>query len=113
MRAFILDAPMTDPIEILRAKINAETGQLGWKELERHFARGVVIKVQRGLDLVDVAARIAQDDKSVVERWLNEGRIARASAEDAADWNERQPMFWAVVTAPWVLVQEVGSALNS
>lgn len=104
---------MTEALEILRAKINAETGQLGWKELERHFARGVVIKVERGLDLVDVATRIAQDDKAVVERWLNEGRIARASAEDAADWNQRRPMFWAVVTAPWVLAQEVGASLNS
>jgi hypothetical protein len=103
---------MPEPIELLRAKLNTETGQLPWKELERHFARGVVIKVQRGLDLVDVAARIAQDDKAVVERWLTEGRIARASADDAADWNQRQPRFWAVVTAPWVLVQEVGVALN-
>lgn len=103
---------MTEPLDILRAKINAETGQLGWKELERHFARGVVIKVQRGLDLVDVAARVAQDDKAEVERWLAEGRIARASADDATDWNKRQPMFWAVVTAPWVLVQEAGVPLN-
>jgi len=103
---------MTEPIEILRAQLNNETGKLAWKELERHFARGVVIKVARGLDLVEVAARIAQDDKTSVERWLNDGRISRASTEDAADWNERQPVFWAVVTAPWVLVQEAGAALN-
>ncbi len=103
---------MAEPIDILRAQLNGETGKLSWKELERHFARGVVIKVERGLDLVDVAAHIAQDDKASVERWMNEGRIARASTEDAAGWNERQPTFWAVVTAPWVLVQEVGLALN-
>lgn len=103
---------MTEPIEVLRAQLNSETGKLSWKELERHFARGVVIRVERGLDLVDVAARFAQDDKATVERWLTEGQIARASAEDAVDWNERQPTFWAVVTAPWVLVQEVGMALN-
>lgn len=103
---------MTDPIEVLRAQLNNETGKLSWKELERHFARGVVIRVERGLDLVEVAARIARDDKASVERWMKEGRIARASTEDAADWNERQPIFWAVVTAPWVLVQEAGVALN-
>jgi hypothetical protein len=103
---------MSEPFEILRAQLNGETGKLAWKELERHFARGVVIKVQRGLDLVEVAARIVQDDRASVERWMNEGGIARASTEDAADWSERQPVFWAVVTAPWVLVQEVGAPLN-
>ena len=34
---------MVDSDALLRAKLNAETGRLGWKELERHFARGAVI----------------------------------------------------------------------
>lgn len=29
------------------------------------------------------------------------------------DWHARQPMFWAVVVAPWVLVQEVLKELDS
>jgi hypothetical protein len=103
---------MSEPLEILRAHLNGETGKLSWKELERHFARGVVIRVQCELDLVDVAARIVQDDKASVERWMLEGRIARASVQDAADWSAREPLFWAVVTAPWVLVQEVGVPLD-
>ena len=103
---------MDDSLEILRAHLNGETGKLGWKELERHFARGAVIKVARGLDLVDVATRIAHDDKDAVERWMTEGQIARASIEDAQGWHERQAEFWAVVTAPWVLVQEQGEPLN-
>ena len=36
---------MIEDNDELRAKINAETGKIGWKELERHFARGVVITV--------------------------------------------------------------------
>lgn len=103
---------MTDPIEVLRAHLNGETGKLSWKELERHFARGVVIRVVPGLDLVEVATRIANDDKQAVAQWMNAGQISRASIEDAHDWNQRQPNFWAVVTAPWVLVQEVAT-LNS
>ncbi len=104
---------MTEPLELLRAQLNGETGKLNWKELERHFARGVVIRVARGLDLVEVAARIAQDDKVAIERWMNEGLIGRAANEEALDWNQRQATFWAVVVAPWVLVQEDGAALNS
>lgn len=104
---------MSEPLELFRAQLNGETGKLAWKELERHFARGVVIQVARGLDLIEVAARIAQDDKESVAGWMNEGLIARASSEDALDWNQRQPTFWAVVVAPWVLAQEDGAALNS
>lgn len=104
---------MQEREELLRHKLNSETGKLVWKELERHFARGVVIKVARGLDLVDVALRMSRDDKASIEKWLAGGQIARATTEDAQDWNTRQPTFWAVVAAPWVLVQEVGPQLNA
>ncbi|MDP2057589.1 MAG: DUF2288 domain-containing protein, partial [Thiobacillus sp.] len=79
---------------------------LGWPELERHFARGAVIKVAPGLDLVDAALHLAKNNAATVQAWLAEGRIARAELADVEDWHARQPMFWAVVVAPWVLVQE-------
>jgi hypothetical protein len=104
---------MTESEDILRAKLNAETGKLAWKELERHFARGVVIKVAGDLDLVDVALAVARDDKVAVEAWLAQGRIVRACAEDAQTWHAEQSQFWAVVAAPWVLIQEVASRLDS
>lgn len=98
---------MTDPAELLRAQLNAETGKLSWKELERHYARGVVIKVAIGLDLVDVAAHIVRDDKTAVEAWLASGQVARASSEDARRWHDSNASLWALVAAPWVLVQEI------
>lgn len=93
--------------EVLYAKLNGETARLAWPELQRHFARGVVIKVGPGLDLVEVATQFALDDKSSILNQMNAGLVARASAEDAIGWNERQSVFWAVVAAPWVLVQEI------
>jgi hypothetical protein len=104
---------MTSPSEILRAKLNLETAQLAWSELERHFARGVVIKVAPGLDLVDAALQIAENNAATVQTWLAEGRITRAELADAEDWHGRQARFWAVVVAPWVLVQEVVKALDA
>lgn len=98
---------MNDAIEELRRRLSGETGKLGWTELERHFARGVLVKVGPGLNLVEVAAAMIRDDKAAVESWLASGRIARVSTEDAVAWNARRPEFWAVVTAPWVLVQEI------
>ena len=92
----------------LHAKLNGETGKLSWRELERHFARGAVVKVTGGLDLVEVAVSMVRDDAATLGIWLEQGLIARASDTDAAAWSaEPERHFWAVVVAPWVLVQPV------
>ncbi len=87
-------------------KLNVETGRIGWDELARHFARGVVIRVTDELDLVKVAAAVAEDDKARVADWLASGAIANASLDDARRWERSGELLWAVVVAPWVLVQE-------
>ncbi len=87
-------------------KLNFETGRIGWDELARHFARGVVIRVGDGLDLVKVASAVAEDDKAAVGEWLASGAIANADLDDARRWEQSGELLWAVVVAPWVLVQE-------
>lgn len=97
----------TESFDDVRVRLNAETARVGWKELERHFARGVVIRVDAELDLVEVAARMARDDKQALEKWLVGGQVGRPSMDEAASWWERNADFWAVVTAPFVLIQEI------
>lgn len=104
---------MSEADELLRAKLNAETGKLPWSELERHFARGVLVKVAGELDLVEVALAMSHDDKTVVEAWLAQGRITPASTADAIAWHAQQSQFWAVVAAPWVLIQEVAARVDA
>jgi len=87
-------------------ELNAQTGRITWKELERHFARGVVVWVASDLDLVDVALSMVRDDKSVIEQLMATGRLAQLTDEQAGDWSGREAELWAVVAAPWVLVQE-------
>jgi hypothetical protein len=91
----------------LRAKLNGETGRLSWSELQRHFARGAVLAVAAELDLVEVAARIAEDDQVAVKGWMDAGRLVRATDSHARVWAavSDEPALWAVVVAPWVLVQ--------
>ena len=52
--------------EALKQQLNMETGRIAWPELQRHFARGVVIKVEPGLDLVEVAIKFVKDDKTAI-----------------------------------------------
>lgn len=102
--------PMRDEQQDLRAHLNAETGKLEWAEVERHFARGAVVKVDSTLDLVEVATCMARDDAEAIRGWMANGTLARATEDDARAWSKRRPLFWAVVAAPWVLVQEVGGS---
>ncbi|QFY44137.1 DUF2288 domain-containing protein [Candidatus Methylospira mobilis] len=87
-------------------RFNLETGTLQWRELERHFARGVVIAVAPGLDLIKVASCMARDNKEQIAGWLETGLIFHATEEMAREWLRRDPAFWATVVAPWVLIQE-------
>jgi hypothetical protein len=104
---------MSEQEQELRAKLNSETAQIGWPELERHFARGVVVAVAPGMDLIEVACAMARDDSAALADWLQAGKVSRADETQAGDWHARQPAFWAVVVAPWVVIQEVRPRLDS
>jgi hypothetical protein len=99
-----------NPDELLRAKLVGETAKISWPELQRYYARGAVIRVAGELDLVEVAFQITRDDQRAVGLWAQSGLLRRASDDDARDWHERDPVLWAVVVVPWVLVQERAQA---
>ena len=52
----------------VRDILNAQTGQLAWPELARHFARGVVVVVSQEEDLVAVAESMLGDNQAVINR---------------------------------------------
>ena len=91
--------------EDLRTKLNLETSRMAWQELQRHFAAGIVVGVAADLDLVEVAVRIANDDKAAVAQWLAERRIGQVDDVQAADWLAQEAVLWTVVVKPWILVQ--------
>lgn len=92
----------------LYQKLLGETAKIGWSELERFFARGMLLHVARDLDLVSVAEAIASDDSQQVAEWLSAGLVERLQAETAVDFAARDPELWAVVVSPWVCVQARG-----
>jgi hypothetical protein len=89
----------------LHDKINRETGRIKWSELERHFASGSVVYVSQELDLIEVALRIAHDDKESITQWMQAGKVARVSDQQAQTWLAADATLWASVVSPFVLVQ--------
>lgn len=58
---------MENRIEVFRTKLNLETAQIAWKELQRFFASGAALKVESDLDLVKVAFQVSEDNAAQVQ----------------------------------------------
>lgn len=95
--------------DLLRLKLNRETARIPWRDLQRFFAQGRAIWVQRGLDLIEVALWVAQDDAAAIAAGMTGGSIGQVPERQARYWFETQASLWAVVVKPWVLVQETGA----
>jgi hypothetical protein len=94
----------TDP-ELIRAKLNSETAQIGWNELQRFFAGGKLLYVDPELDLIEVAFSIQQDDKAKVQFWMDQSQLSGVSDLQAKDWLANNHQLWTLVVKPWILVQ--------
>jgi len=99
--------------EELRAHLHGETAKLPWTELEKHFARGVVFKVAKGIDILDVALVIARDDKDTLKIWIDNKEVMAVEVEDAQKWHDTSASLWSLVVAPFILVQEFERRLDS
>ena len=65
--------------EVLYAKINLETAQIPWKELERFFAAGRIISVDDSVDMIQVATLMASDDTKAISEMLEKKQIGRVT----------------------------------
>lgn len=97
---------MKEQPSTLYAKLLGETAPITWQELQPFFARGALLWVDSDQDLIEVAEAVAEDRRELVGAWLEGGRVAVLSDTRAEDLHARDPSLWAVVVAPWVLVQE-------
>lgn len=89
----------------LKTRLNRETARINWHELQPHFARGTTVFVAPDLDLVEVACQFADDNAVEIQRLMTAQRVGRVTEQQALEWAQSGQEMWAVVVAPWVLVQ--------
>jgi len=107
---FSLVKPMTQEASTLYAKLLGETASISWNELQPFFARGALLWVEAPLDLIEVAQAVAENQADKVTTWLASGEVSKVTESKALDLFERDPPLWAVVVAPWVLIQDRAQA---
>lgn len=101
---------MTQEPSTLYAKLLGETAAITWNELQPFFAKGALLWVEPALDLIEVAEAVAENRAEKVAAWLAAGEVSKVSESRALDLLERDPALWAVVVAPWVLIQDRAQA---
>lgn len=100
------DAEGSDREALLRREFLGQTARIPWRDLQTYYAHGAVIRVGPDLDLVEVAVQLGLDNKARFETWTGAGQVAPVSEAEALAWFEVEATLWAVVAAPWVLVQQ-------
>ncbi|GAA4811172.1 hypothetical protein GCM10011365_18620 [Marinicella pacifica] len=93
--------------EDIRSRLLKERGPIDYLEVQKFFAKGVILVVDAQLDLVDVAEKVHADDTACIEEWINDKLVIRAHDEHAKKWLDNNSRFEAVTMMPWVLVQEI------
>jgi len=91
--------------ELLRKEYHGQTATIHWHDLQTQYAHGSVVRVAQSLDLVEVAVQLGLDNTDQFQAWIELQDVAPVTEADALRWYESNQAFWAVVAAPWVLVQ--------
>ena len=90
---------------LLAEEFFQQTAHIPWHDLQTYYAKGSVVNVASELDLVEVAVALALDNNNQFQAWISAGDIAAVTEQQAQKWFDQNPDLWAVVAAPWVLVQ--------
>ena len=94
-----------------REELALQVDQAEWDWLRPHLERGGVIVVARGLDLADAGVRIAGNDSTIVQGWIEAGMLGKPSAEQLLEWDaDRTRRFQILIVSPYILVQEIAIA---
>ena len=89
------------------ATLSMETAKIEWAELQRFFAAGNVYHLSSGQDLPLLAEKFKSDDAKHIEQLLDTGNLKLVSDTQARTWLDQKSSVWAVVVAPYVLVQNL------
>ena len=98
--------PAAEREELLRQEYHGQTARIHWHDLQTYYAQGSVVSIAPQLNLVDVAVQLGMDNAARFQQWIDAGEVAPVSDQQALAWYEANEELWAVVAAPWVLVQQ-------
>lgn len=84
-------------------KLAKYTGRVTWSYLAPHRVSGSLYFVDPSLKLEEVGGAISADRGDLVDGWLKSGDLVKIEALHAAQWENGEVEFEALVVSPFVL----------
>ena len=92
----------------LKEKLEKDVADISWKDLQPHAKRDAIIVIKDDLDLLEVAAAIAEDNTVSVQAWITSKSISKPTSQQLTDWNQTpEKQFSTLIVQPFVVIQEV------
>ncbi len=88
-------------------ELKDECAPVFYKEIEKFFAKGMLVLVAEALDIIKVALAIQADDKQTMQKWIDQSLVVRVHDDHAIKWSKTNEPLMAITAVPWVLVQEI------
>ena len=88
-------------------QLKEECAPVFYKEVERFFAKGMLVLIADDLDIIEVALAIQNDESASIQQWIDDKKVVRVNDEHAIGWSENNEPLMAITAVPWVLVQEI------
>ena len=89
----------------LTEKLKNEIGTANWLLLKPHAERGVLLIIHPQLDLLEVAALVAEDRTEQIQLWLDDSKITRPTQAQMKEWEMGETIFTCIIVQPFVLIQ--------
>ena len=98
----------TEQDKLLYAKINLETAQIPWKELERFFdgETDTYFETYQLEEIGTLDSSYGTIHIVAISGILEKKEIQKVTDDQARIWSDSDAMLWAVVVKPWILVQQ-------
>lgn len=88
-------------------ELEGECAPVFYKEIEKFFAKGMLVLVAKDLDIINVALSIQKDETKQMQKWIDGKQVIRVHDDHAIKWSQSNEPLMAITAVPWVLVQEI------
>lgn len=97
--------PQPPELDEIGAELVRQTALIRWSELAHQHAAGNILGVAVHLDLIDIGRAMQADRSDLLATWLADGSVYRIDDLRAIEWQRENTQFWALVIAPFVVIQ--------
>ncbi len=88
-------------------KLASDVATVAWSYLRPHHLLGTLYFVDPALELVTVGAAFTANRPDRVQAWLKSGELVKIEAIHAAQWEDGNTEFEALLVTPFVLCRPV------